>query len=479
MAQVSVFNTVTNNHTYTYDNANRLTAVDNQAYTFDDNGNLVSDGQYTYTHTSNKLSSITSSSQTITYTYNGLGDRIQQTVDGIASNYSLDLNTSLTQVLSYGDETYLYGLDRLGYEKAGEDYQYLADALGSVKQVMKTSGENIGLTLAKSYDPYGNVIYSNGSNSMYGFTGEVQDEDLNDMVFLRARYYAPVTGTFLSKDSWEGDDSNPGSYNKWNYVKDNPINSIDPTGLSSTPPEGTCDFANPGLNVVVIESHLHLNKQDELDTYTAAGLAVQCWANNPYVYFQSVLRKGANGAGRGPAQVTNNQLNTPYGAGDAKDGLRCYIYNSVLDDTSNLCECFTKQEIKNIPDFYQNYKLEDPLDPSDWHDAATLMKRRIKHSIDQCKGCRNTDKFIAAALAQNGSGFATLDQDVAVLDVREQTPNYIMRWKNYFTDAQKKNTSDQLSRFQNAISGFVSKGWYSPEIDKSFIRSLINIQHNP
>ena len=41
--------------------------------------------------------------------------------------------------------------------------QFLPYALGSVRQVMKTAGENTGLTLTKSYDPYGEVIYSNGA----------------------------------------------------------------------------------------------------------------------------------------------------------------------------------------------------------------------------------------------------------------------------------------------------------------------------
>jgi hypothetical protein len=47
------------------------------------------------------------------------------------------LNAGLTQVLAYGDETYLYGLNRLGYDNSSETYQYLAGALGSERQVTK------------------------------------------------------------------------------------------------------------------------------------------------------------------------------------------------------------------------------------------------------------------------------------------------------------------------------------------------------
>jgi hypothetical protein len=42
--------------------------------------------------------------------------------------------------------------------------------------------------------------------------------------------YDPASGTFLTKDSWQGDDTTPMSYNAWLYVDANPINYIDPSG---------------------------------------------------------------------------------------------------------------------------------------------------------------------------------------------------------------------------------------------------------
>ena len=214
---------------YTFDNANRLATVNALPYTFDANGNLLSDGEYTYSYdTSNRLTGVTKAESTVSYRYNGDGDRLQQTVNGVENNYTLDLNSGLTQVLAYGDETYSYGLDRLGYSKYDDMYTYLPDALGSVRQVMKNSGEYPGLTLAKSYDPYGEVIYSNGATASYGFTGEAQDS--TGMVYLRARYYNVSSGTFMSRDTWDGDANLPMSYNRWLYVGSNPINNVDPSG---------------------------------------------------------------------------------------------------------------------------------------------------------------------------------------------------------------------------------------------------------
>ncbi len=93
--------------TYAYDVANRLTNVNGVDYTWDNNGNLLNDGVNTYTYdAANRLASFTNPSLNVTFAYNGLGDRLQQTVNGQATNYALDLNTGLTQVLDDGTSTY-------------------------------------------------------------------------------------------------------------------------------------------------------------------------------------------------------------------------------------------------------------------------------------------------------------------------------------------------------------------------------------
>src|SRR5690606_13760080 len=48
--------------------------------------------------------------------------------------------------------------------------------------------------------------------------------------YLRARYYNPTDGRFISRDTWSGDMNNPLSLNRWNYTHSNPINYTDPTG---------------------------------------------------------------------------------------------------------------------------------------------------------------------------------------------------------------------------------------------------------
>ncbi len=207
---------------YQYDNANRLTSVDSVNYTWDANGNLLNDGVNTYVYdAANRLTSI-SGEQSATYTYNGLGDRLTQ--NGI--HYTLDLNTGLTQVLDDGTNTYTYGLGRISQTNNSTAEYFLGDALGSVRQLTSNNGD---LVLTKSYDPYGDTISSNGNGqSAYGFTGETSDA--NGLIYLRARYYNPVDGRFVSRDTWEGDEYQPITYNKWTYANANPIYYVDPSG---------------------------------------------------------------------------------------------------------------------------------------------------------------------------------------------------------------------------------------------------------
>ena len=119
---------------YEYDNANRLSSVlgpsSTVQYTYDNNGNLLNDGVNTYVYDSaNRLTAI-SGQQSASYTYNGLGDRLSQTVDSQTTNYTLDLNAGLTQVLDDGTNTYTYGLGRISQISNSTEY-FLSDALGS------------------------------------------------------------------------------------------------------------------------------------------------------------------------------------------------------------------------------------------------------------------------------------------------------------------------------------------------------------
>ena len=227
--QKSVLGFVTND-TYVYDDANRLTSLNAVNNTWDNNGNLLNDGVNTYTYDSaNRLKTLSGQGNSVTYAYNGLGDRLRETMNGNPTTFTMDLNAGLTQALSDGTKTYIYGNGRIA-KAAGTGTEYfLGDALGSVRQMTQGSGT---LTYAKAYDPYGVVTTTSGaSQTAYGYTSEYTSQGL---VYLRARMYAPNAGRFLTRDTWVGEYNRPLSLNKWMYTEGNPVNYVDPSGHSLT-----------------------------------------------------------------------------------------------------------------------------------------------------------------------------------------------------------------------------------------------------
>lgn len=74
-----------------------------------------------------------------------------------------------------------------------------------------------------------NNLVNNEAGEPYSYTGEWWVGYIN-LLHLRARWYSPETGIFLSRDVWGGDERRPLSMNGWSYVEGNPIVFVDPSG---------------------------------------------------------------------------------------------------------------------------------------------------------------------------------------------------------------------------------------------------------
>ena len=78
---------------------------------------------------------------------------------------------------------------------------YVYDGGGSVRQLTNSAG---AVTDEYEYDAYGNSFTKSGTTpNNYLYRGEQYDSDLG-LYYLRARYYNPATGRFLSRDPLEG-----------------------------------------------------------------------------------------------------------------------------------------------------------------------------------------------------------------------------------------------------------------------------------
>lgn len=61
------------------------------------------------------------------------------------------------------------------------------------------------------------------------YRGEQYDSDLG-LYYLRARYYNPLTGRFMSRDPENGHLLDPKSLHKYLYAHGDPVNGVDPAG---------------------------------------------------------------------------------------------------------------------------------------------------------------------------------------------------------------------------------------------------------
>jgi RHS repeat-associated protein len=103
----------------------------------------------------------------------------------------------------------------------------LHDGQGSVRGLVDSTGASID---KYTFNAYGEQTASSGTTeNSYRYTGQ-QFDALTGLYSLRARYYSPGLGRFLSRDTMEFGLSDPTENNRYNYARSNPISYSDPSG---------------------------------------------------------------------------------------------------------------------------------------------------------------------------------------------------------------------------------------------------------
>ncbi|MEM1181413.1 MAG: RHS repeat-associated core domain-containing protein, partial [Acidobacteriota bacterium] len=230
--------------TYTYDERDQLTQVlddlepsKTAVYGYDANGNQISRQigadpatDFVFDVRDQLVRVEEDASPVGAYRYDYKGLRIQKNVGAGESRYVYDQQSVLVRYGPASNSKYEYGPDRLlsvNDSTEGRAF-YLFDALGSVTNLIGEAGTQLA---QYRWDAWGNPRAQtvNPANP-FGFTGHEMDEE-SGLIYMKARFYDPVTARFLSHDPLEGDPTNPPSLHRYLYAFQNPTVYTDPTGL--------------------------------------------------------------------------------------------------------------------------------------------------------------------------------------------------------------------------------------------------------
>jgi RHS repeat-associated protein len=241
--------------TRSYDPVNRiLTSTEGgvtSTFTFDPDGNLISKvkGGKTFTYgydALNRLVTVSDGATATAYTYDGYGSRLGKTYGGLQVNYLRDgrdiycTYDGSGTVLSYNVHAggLLYSLDGSGSLKV-----YHGDERGSVAAITDGSQNVIQSYL---YDPHGRVLKAGSSLAnefqYVGTLGVLSDE--NGLYQMQARYYDPEARRFIHADPI----GFGGGPNLYSYANCDPVNRIDPEGLTAEVFQAICFWVEEGYS---------------------------------------------------------------------------------------------------------------------------------------------------------------------------------------------------------------------------------------
>jgi len=236
---VSNYDSGFDSSTTSYDGRSNLRQIGSKSYTYDARGRLVAAN--------------IGGGPRQDYVYDAQGRRLA--AEGWNSVYEGDREIQQTNINSPSQtRTYTYGVgldDVLSYETTGTRYFTHKNRNGSTIALTTAAG-----VVAERYDytPYGVATMTDVDGGglvriPYLFGGRRWDQVTN-LYFMRARYYAPDMGRFASRDpiGFWGDAANSG--NPFAYGSNNPLSGSDPFGLLFRS-DGLSDWSGRALEMFI------------------------------------------------------------------------------------------------------------------------------------------------------------------------------------------------------------------------------------
>ncbi|EMN82227.1 RHS repeat-associated core domain protein [Leptospira interrogans serovar Grippotyphosa str. UI 12764] len=135
-------------------------------------------------------------------------------------------------VISSVNNVYLNGVRIAALNEAGALAYYLTDQVDSVSTVLDDEGNTLSLM---QYLPYGDTFVQRGDlNFSPKFNSQELDRE-SGFYFFNARFYDPGIARFTSADTLIDGELDTQGWNRFSYVKGNPIGAKDPTGHLAAP----------------------------------------------------------------------------------------------------------------------------------------------------------------------------------------------------------------------------------------------------
>jgi RHS repeat-associated protein len=222
------------------DNLNRPASIGGVSVTSDVLGNRLTKGSsisYGW-DVLNRMTSYTSGSITTSYVYRADGMRVSKSDSTGSAVYRYDGQMAVQDVETTSTGTIVndYALGARGIDavsktdSSGTSVGYpLYDGHGNRVATLTKSGGSFALGDLRSYDAWGNVRTGGSTGRPRGRyvanLGHVQDDE-SGLVYMRARYYEPGSGRFLSEDL-----AHEGS-NWFAYCRNDPVGYTDRSGKS-------------------------------------------------------------------------------------------------------------------------------------------------------------------------------------------------------------------------------------------------------
>jgi RHS repeat-associated protein len=222
------------------------------AFEHDKSGRQTDGGGRTITWTGlNQPRSITTSSQTRLFRYDGLGGRVtREDASGKILYLGRLYEHRDTIAMGQMDSFMVYGepglVAQVDYPASGPKkvHYVVGDPIDSATLVTDGSG---AIEERVYYDPFGARVDVVGqpvadpvASTSFGFTGH--EEDGAGLVNMQGRIYDRAQYRFLSPDAVVAAPLFGQAYNPYSYVLNNPLNYSDPTGFEPEPP---CKYEDP------------------------------------------------------------------------------------------------------------------------------------------------------------------------------------------------------------------------------------------